>query len=337
MTGLIRSPLVLARNTMRASNIIRASTPTLNRTFLINVKSAKKSKVQQQQEEKSSSPISETGAEAATAAQDSKYRIETPSPAVVAFAHRLKLNKLKDQTLLMRIVTHPSYERVGIQTNARLDTLGDKALHMFVMEYLHVKYPKLPTNVLKEAVEVYTRTSTLELMAKEFGVEDVARWVRSKPDAGHQLSLKTVKASVVRAIVGAIYIDQGFLKAREFVHAHFLSRDFKIESLLQIDEPKHYLSVLMKRLGRERPVARMLAETGRTSKAPIFIVGVYSGTEKIGEGFGSSIKMAEFRANADALKKYYMEELKDFGLPSDTEKEGAIYTPTKIGDTEVVV
>ncbi|KAF9405318.1 hypothetical protein BGZ94_003645 [Podila epigama] len=328
MAGVLRSSLSpIARNTMRVA-AARACPPALSRTFLINVKPTKKSK-QETTPQTSTSPIQDN--------VDSKYRIEKPTPAVVALAHRLGLNTLNDQTLLMRIVTHGSYERVGIQTNERLDYLGTKVLNMFVLEYFHTKYPKMPTRMLQEVVDTYTRTTTLALMAKEFGVDDVARWTRSKPDAPHQLTAKSVKATVVRAMVGALYADQGALKAREFVHKHFLSRDLDLVPLLDIEEPKRYLSFLMKRLGREPPVARLMSETGRQSKAPVFIVGVYSGMEKIGEGFGSSLKMAEFRANKDALTKYYLEEQKDFGLPSDVEAPGGVYTPTKVGDTVVVV
>lgn len=39
----------------------------------------------------------------------------------------------------------------------------------------------------------------------------------------------------------------------------------------------------------------LLKETGRISENPIFIVGMYSGVDKIGEGYGSSLKMAETR------------------------------------------
>ncbi|KAF9987456.1 hypothetical protein BGZ65_003556 [Modicella reniformis] len=208
----------------------------------------------------------------------------------------------------MRIVTHPSYDRVGIQTNNGLDVLGGKALKMYVLEYLHVKYPKLPADTLQEAVEVYTRTNTLNLMGREFGVDDVLRWTRPKPESGYQLAITTIRASVVRAVIGALYVDQGPIKARDFVHAHFLSRQFDLASLLKIEEPKRYLSYLMKRLG-----------------------------QKLGEGFGHSIDMAESRANKDALTKYYMEELKDFTLPSDVEKEGFVYVSTKIGDTQIIV
>ena len=40
---------------------------------------------------------------------------------------------------------------------------------------------------------------------------------------------------------------------------------------------------------------RLLKETGRFSAAPVFVVGIYSGPDQLGEGFGSSLSMAEFR------------------------------------------
>jgi large subunit ribosomal protein L44 len=44
-------------------------------------------------------------------------------------------------------------------------------------------------------------------------------------------------------------------------------------------------------------VDRLVKETGRLSTAPVFIVGIYSGLEKIGEGYGSSLSMAETRVS----------------------------------------
>ena len=40
---------------------------------------------------------------------------------------------------------------------------------------------------------------------------------------------------------------------------------------------------------------RLLKETGRFSNSPIFVVGIYSGPDQLGEGFGSSLRMAEYR------------------------------------------
>jgi len=103
---------------------VLACAPSLARTFLINVKPVKKSKLVKDDDKDRNT----TSAGSSPLAQDSKYRIEQPSAAVVAFAHRLGLDQLKDQTLVMRIVTHGSYERVGIQTNEKLDYLGKQTL-----------------------------------------------------------------------------------------------------------------------------------------------------------------------------------------------------------------
>jgi len=70
-------------------------------------------------------------------------------------------------------------------------------LNMFVLEYLHTKYPKMPTKMLQDVVATYTRTDTLSLMGKEFGVEDVARWVRSKVRKTRRIqSCRQLKASM---------------------------------------------------------------------------------------------------------------------------------------------
>lgn len=77
------------------------------------------------------------------------------------------------------------------------------------------------------------------------------------------------------------------------------------------------------------PTTRILAETGRLSIAPIFVLGVYSGTIKLGEGYGSSLQMAEYRACEDALRRIYLSSEEKFediftGSSSSSSIEGAI-------------
>lgn len=78
--------------------------------------------------------------------------------------------------------------------------------------------------------------------------------------------------------------------------------------------------MLCKKLEKESPQSRMLAETGRLSINPVFVVGVYSGAEKLGEGTGTAIRMAEYRAAEDALRRFYLQEtrLSSNFLPSST-------------------
>ena len=78
---------------------------------------------------------------------------------------------------------------------------------------------------------------------------------------------------------------------------------------------------------------RLEGETGRCTHSPVFIVGVYSGTEKIGESFGPSIDQAEVRACRDALLRYYcmtenpdlLEHLPGYAQPHDAPRQFPIY------------
>lgn len=102
---------------------------------------------------------------------------------------------------------------------------------------------------------------------------------------------------------------QGFAAARTFVHDTFLTRQADITSLLKFSNPKYTLSATLAKYNRPAPVTRLIAETGRLSIAPIFVTGVYSDRSKLGEGYGSSLQMAEYRACEDALRRIYLSPL----------------------------
>lgn len=80
-----------------------------------------------------------------------------------------------------------------------------------------------------------------------------------------------------------------------------------MRAMLKFVDPKRALREVVKRFGREMPQSRLLKETGRFSNSPVFVVGVYCGADKLGEGFGSSLKMAEFRV------RYFSLPLSDAG------------------------
>jgi hypothetical protein len=85
-------------------------------------------------------------------------------------------------------------------------------------------------------------------------------------------------------------------------------------------------------------VARILIETGRKSRHPVFVVGVYSGNDKLGEGAGSSLDEARTRAAVAALKGWYLYSPVDFRVPSETEEEGAErWSPVLVDSGDIVV
>lgn len=108
-------------------------------------------------------------------------------------------------------------------------------------------------------------------------------------------TLSDALATVPRALTALVYESRDLPLARKFVHSYFLSRDLDLRPLLKFRDPKMQLARTVAKFERERPVSRLLKETGRLSNSPVFVVGIYSGADKLGEGFGSSLKMAEYR------------------------------------------
>jgi dsRNA-specific ribonuclease len=129
--------------------------------------------------------------------------------------------------------------------------------------------------------------------------------IKSKKDDDPQPQ-EHAYANFVRALVGSIYMHAGRKSATDFIKAHILSRYLPISQLFHFKQATRDLSRLCARENFEYPIARLLSETGRHSRSPVFVVGVFSGQEKLGEGAGSSLDEARTRAAIAALKAWYL-------------------------------
>ncbi|KAJ6256909.1 54S ribosomal protein L3 [Drechslerella dactyloides] len=163
-----------------------------------------------------------------------------------------------------------------------------------------------------------------------------ARGPGSMQDA---VPLEAAMANFVRATVGGVYLHAGGLLATKgFVSAHILSRKLDVDKLFQFEQPTRELSRLCVREGFHQPIARLEKETGRYSRHPVFIVGVYSGEEKLGEGQGGSLPEAKIKAAISALKGWYLySPVTGVDLPSKTDGEPeAPFSPSFIDVGDVV-
>ncbi|PCH44223.1 60S ribosomal protein L3 [Wolfiporia cocos MD-104 SS10] len=288
-------------------------------------------------------------------------QLQPPTTAsLTAFAHRIGLERvLTSPQVIQQACTHPSYVSFYTRhkpdeplpaTNANLATLGNSLLGLFAAEYVNSSFPHLPTRVMMAAVSAYVGPTTCASIAKEMGATQLLRWHRTpmthlRPPVLHPDAL----SSVPRALTALVYQYRSLLSAREFAHKFFLSRDIDLRSMIKFRDPKRALSETVAKYGRERPVSRLLKETGRHSNSPIYVVGIYSGVDKLGEGFGSSLRMAEFRAAEDSLHRLYLTRTPPHlvQLPSSTfpgdlgsvfEAGGAeeAYVANEMSDSEVL-
>lgn len=223
--------------------------------------------------------------------------------------------------------------------NYGLNIFGKNILSYHVTHRLLSKYPRLPIPVLNAAVDAYISERVLSSVGKSWGIDIenssvMERYLKEEPipltlgrlrffnnvlseEEGIELisnknfSQHAAYALAVRSIIGALW-SCTYLKdssvAFKFIDQHILSRKLDVTKMFQFDQPTRELATLCRRENLETPISKLLAESGRLSKAPVFIVGVFSGTEKLGEGFGSSLKEAKARAASDALLKWYCYE-----------------------------
>lgn len=130
--------------------------------------------------------------------------------------------------------------------------------------------------------------------------------------------------SAVRAVIGAIYTHCGREEVKSFVKSHILSRELDPSKLFEFKLPTRELAMLCAREGFEAPVARLESETGRLSRTPVYVVGIYSGKEKLGEGAGPSLDVARRMASMASLKAWYLYSPGNkVRVPSDMMEEGA--------------
>jgi dsRNA-specific ribonuclease len=139
-------------------------------------------------------------------------------------------------------------------------------------------------------------------------------------DAEESQATETAYSNFFKAVVGAIHVHGGQQAAKIFVQQHILSRHLQMSDLFRFKEPVRELARLCQREDFEYPVARILSETGRHSRTPVFVVGIFSGTEKLGEGTAPSLTEARVRASVAALKAWYLYSPgKNVRVPSDME------------------
>lgn len=125
-------------------------------------------------------------------------------------------------------------------------------------------------------------------------------------DSADAVTVEAASASFIRALTGALHLHAGPAASKAFHAAHILSRNLPLHTLFNFTYPTRDLSFLCKREGFEPPVARLISETGRHSRSPVFVVGVFSGDEKLGEGAGSSLDEGRVRAAAAAMRSWYL-------------------------------
>ena len=215
---------------------------------------------------------------------------------------KIKTN-FKDKNLLLQALTHRSYinenPKWPLDHNERLEFLGDAVLELVVTEHLYRTYPN-PEGELTNWRAALVNAVMLADISKVFDLNEYMLLSRGEAkDMGR--ARQYILANAMEAVIGAIYLDQGYEKSAEFIHTFVLSELPRIiKDNLYRDAKSLFQEKAQEQVG-VTPNYEVIQEWG-PDHARQFKVGVYLGKELIAEGEGPSKQEAQQKAAESALK-----------------------------------
>lgn len=225
----------------------------------------------------------------------------------MAFRDTEKLEKnlgtsFKDKNLLLQALTHRSYVNEhpewSLHHNERLEFLGDAVLELAVTEYLYQNYEN-PEGELTNFRASLVNAETLSAVATELGVDTFLLLSRGELKE-FERSREELLGNAFEALVGAVYLDQGYEGATAFLSRVLFP---KLDEILRLglwrDPKSRFQEEAQEKIGIT-PRYEVLKEWG-PDHAKQFLVGAFLGDEKVAEGEGFSKQEAEIQAAKEAL------------------------------------
>jgi len=215
-----------------------------------------------------------------------------------------KINiKFKDKKLLERALFHRSYlnevKNQKLRSNERLEFLGDAVLELWTTKQLFDNYPNLSEGILTNIRAAVVCTTCLAEIAEKMNLGDYLYLSKGEKKSGGRNN-PSLLADTLEALIGAVYLDQGPKKAKEFLQELFFQ---KIEELAQsgnVKDAKTLLQELIQQEIRITPRYKIIEEQG-PDHDKIFTSAVYYNNKKIAKGTGKSKRLAEETAAEKAL------------------------------------
>ncbi len=207
--------------------------------------------------------------------------------------------------LLVTAFTHRSYlnehKKTVSEHNERLEFLGDAVLELVSTEYLYSNFSE-PEGILTNWRSSLVRTESISAAASRYDYEPLLRLSRGEKH-GTDRARAQILANSYEAVLGAIYLDQGYDVTKRFITESLLSTFEEILKTGSWMDPKSHLQELVQSQDGVTPQYRILEEVG-PDHDKIFTVGIFVGETLRGQGTGPSKQAAQQKAAEAALTHY---------------------------------
>jgi ribonuclease-3 len=212
--------------------------------------------------------------------------------------------KFSEKKYLIQSLKHRSILNITkeerIESNERLEFLGDAVVNLAVTHFLYDEYPDMEEGVLSKRKAILVSREVLAIIAQMLDLGEFVFLTRGEEKTGGR-SRTSILANVYEAIVGAIYLDSGYKEAKKFIFRTLWTNHKKY---IQHEEFKNYKSRLLEFAQKNQlglPSYKVIREEGPDHDKTFFVEVSLKNTT-IGKGSGKSKKQAEQHAANDALK-----------------------------------
>jgi len=209
-------------------------------------------------------------------------KVTHPQTFIEAFTHRSALDHQKFKI-----------------SNERLEFLGDALLGFIIGEALFAAFPEEDEGFLTKIRSNFVNKSALYECAKRINLLQFI-FVGAELSTGTKNGFKTILADGVEALIGAIYLDCGMEKTKQFIRQYIIEPNLKLGMHLVDENFKSQLLEFTQAVRIENPKYIVVGETGPEHDRE-FTVQIKIGDKIWGEGKGKSKKSAEQEAAKNAL------------------------------------
>jgi len=203
--------------------------------------------------------------------------------------------KFKNKDLLTQAFTHRSYinenPNFNLSHNERLEFLGDAVMELIVTEHLFKEFPEKAEGDLTNWRAALVNAKMLTSVAEELGFNDFLLLSKGEAKEGGK-ARAYILANSWEALIGALYLDQGYEVTENFIKKHLLA---KLADIIKEGTYKDSKSKFQEKSQEKvsiTPAYKVIREWGPDHDKK-FTVGVYLADELIAEGQGSSKQEAE--------------------------------------------
>lgn len=211
--------------------------------------------------------------------------------------------EFKDKSLQRKAFTHISRaNEMGIESNQRLEFLGDSILSLIVAEYIYENHPEFPEGKLTELRAAIVCEKTLAKIARELKLGDELVFGRSEAKSNGK-EKDSILADTFEALLAAIYLDSNMETAKKWALG-VIGDTLKNAGNIDLRNYKSEIQTYFQKRDKSKEVVgyKTISKDG-PDHAPIFFVeAIYQG-EIIGKGKGKNRKLAEQSAAKDAIER----------------------------------